>query len=212
MKQGVWQNIITMSNTKLSKLFITGCDHRTRWQLPWFLENFKKWNDTPIKIYDFDEFNPKAKGWFKKPSAMLDATTLADQVVWLDTDCEVLGNLDTIWKYIEPNKLAMCQDLPWSTRSGEMWHNSGVVGIQGPIQVLRDWSIAVEQSPIQGDQETLHHMLKDDLKRMIYISDIPRRFNVLRIDHLDDTVPRNPLIYHWTGHKGNIHIKGLIDG
>ena len=106
----------------------------------------------------------------------------------------------------------MCQDLPWSTRSGEMWHNSGVVGIQGPIQVLRDWSIAVEQSPIQGDQETLHHMLKDDLKRMIYISDIPRRFNVLRIDHLDDTVPRNPLIYHWTGHKGNIHIKGLIDG
>ena len=24
------------------RVFLTGCDHKTEWQLPWFLKNFKK--------------------------------------------------------------------------------------------------------------------------------------------------------------------------
>ena len=65
---------------------------------------------------------------------------------------------------------------------------------------------------MQGDQETLHMYLKDGLNRMIHINDLPRRFNVLRIDHLDNTVPKNPAIFHWTGHKGNLKIKEMMNG
>ena len=29
---------------KLDKLFLTGCDIKTEWQLPWFLNNYLKQN------------------------------------------------------------------------------------------------------------------------------------------------------------------------
>ena len=34
-------------------LFLTGCDEKTEWQLPWFLENYFKHNNTPIAIGNF---------------------------------------------------------------------------------------------------------------------------------------------------------------
>ena len=94
-----------MKNTKLSKLFITGCDSKTNWMLDWFKEGYSKHNDTPLHVFDFDKEFDKAKGWFKKPAAMMAAARMADMVCWLDTDCEVLGNLDGIFNYVEPEKL-----------------------------------------------------------------------------------------------------------
>lgn len=206
-------NIIIMTNTKLSKLFITGCDHRTRWQLPWFEENFRKHNpNANLKIYDFDTQFPENAGWFKKPAAMVAASKKAEMVCWLDTDCEVLGNLNEIWNHVEPNKLSMAQDLPWSKRSGETWHNSGVVAFQGLPPILWTWKGLVLREAVQGDQETLHFYLRSGMNRMIHINDLPRRFNVLRIDHLDKTVPVNPLVYHWTGYKGNNIIRKQMNG
>src|SRR5210317_1813547 len=117
---------------KSSKLFITGCDYNTEWMLPWFVENFKKHNpETELVIYDFGmrgglypEMRKSLrgnqdKGWFKKPAAMLNASQLADNVCWIDTDCEIVGNINGIWEHLEPNKLLMAEDLPWSKRRGE---------------------------------------------------------------------------------------------
>jgi hypothetical protein len=42
------------------------------------------------------------------------------------------------------------------------------------------------------------------------IADVPHRFNVLRIDHIDNNVPSNPVIMHWTGEKGNDEIRGQM--
>ena len=40
-----------MEVTKSSNLFITGCDSHRQWQLPWFVENFKKFeNDVDSEI------------------------------------------------------------------------------------------------------------------------------------------------------------------
>ena len=118
-----------MSSSK--KLFITGCDKTTRWMLPWFTQNFKIYNpDSELKVYDFDTFAPQLSGWFKKPSAMIDASENADQVCWIDTDCHILSNIEDIFSFIEPNKLAMVEDKPWSKRRGETWHNSGVVAFK----------------------------------------------------------------------------------
>lgn len=194
-------------------MFITGCDARTRWQLPWFEENFYLHNpEADLRVFDFDKEFMDYKGWFKKPAAMIKGSTMSDNVCWIDTDCHVLGNLDEIWDHVVPNKLSMAQDMPWTTRSGETWHNSGVVAFTGLPQILSTWDMAVRQDPIQGDQETLHLILKEGMRRMIHINDLPRRFNVLRIDHLDNTVPAKPLIHHWTGQKGNDKIKELMNG
>jgi hypothetical protein len=47
----------------------------------------------------------------------------------------------------------------------------------------------------------------DSMRRMMMIADAPHIFNVLRIDHIDNNVPENPVIMHWTGVKGSEEIK-----
>jgi hypothetical protein len=211
-----------MTATKSSNLFITGCDHKTQWQLPWFVENFKKHNSkAELLIFNFGmtenpfpdisvNHNSQDKGWFKKPSAMMKASLTADKVCWLDTDCEVRTNIEDIFQYTEPNKLCMVEDVPWSKRRGETWHNSGVVAFEGTPTILSDWATRVSYYPQVGDQEVLHSMLSDPLKRMIHIKDISREYNTLRIDLLDNTAPKNIKVMHWTGAKGNDHIRGLL--
>lgn len=213
-----------MTSTKLSKMFITGCDASTEWMLPWFISNLSKHNPTiPLMIMDFGmqtslyadirkSVKGSENGWFKKPKAMRIASAYADQVCWLDTDCEVLGDISGIFSYIKPQKLSMVEDKPWTKRRGETWHNSGVVAYEGCPNILTDWELTCATQPVQGDQEVLHMMMNTPLKRMQFIEDVPNCYNVLRIQHIDKTVPTNPLVYHWTGQKGKNHIRKLING
>ena len=138
------------------------------------------------------------------------ASLVADKVCWLDTDCEVRSNIEDIFNYTEPNKLCMVEDVPWSKRRGETWHNSGVVAFQGTPSILGEWATEVSYNPKAGDQEVLHTMLSDPLKRIIHIKDISREYNTLRIDLIDNTAPKNIKVMHWTGAKGNDYIKGLL--
>lgn len=111
---------------------------------------------------------------------------------------------------IEPNKLAMVEDVPWSRRRGEKWHNSGVVAFQGKPDILQAWVAETALNPIVGDQEVLHSMLTSPLKRMIHITDLPREYNTLRIDFIDGTNPNSPKIVHWTGAKGKEEIRKFL--
>lgn len=214
----------------MSKKFITGCDENTKWMLPWFVKNFKKFNKgAELVVYDFGMNGvPKLpssvvvdtsvrgiqdKGWFKKPAAMINAGLKYEYTCWLDTDIEFLDNITDIFNYVEPGKLAMCEDLPWSKRRGERWHNSGVVAFHKVPTILRQWAAGVAANPVQGDQEVLHFMLRGDpMRKLVHICDIPRQYNVLRLDHIDNTIPKQPKVYHWTGLKGKEHIRSLING
>ena len=43
-----------MTTTKLyDQAFLTGCDTATEWMLPWFFENYKSHNDSPLIFEDF---------------------------------------------------------------------------------------------------------------------------------------------------------------
>lgn len=211
-------------------LFLTGCDEKTEWQLPWFLENYFKYNNTPIAIGNFgmsdemvrwcetkshafclmhhDQIGQFEKAWFLKPAAMLKAP--GKKVVWLDTDCQVMANLDHIFRILVPNKLNMVMDRPWLKRRKEEWFNSGVVGFINKPEILYKWAKQVEDTPNVGDQEVLHSML-DPLNRQIYIHELPNKWNWLRlqIEH-DNEDSNDKKIMHWTGAKGNDRIKGLM--
>lgn len=223
------QNTTTVPPIKSSELFITGCDDTTSWMMPWFLANFRKYNPrAALLVYNFGmpeiEFEEmwvdfrkvKDKGWYKKPKAMQDALKYGDKVVWLDTDCEVRANLDSIFDYITPNTLAMGEDTPWTTRSGQRWHNTGVVGFQGPIcEPLDKWvqeTTTWMQTPTSGDQQVLHSILLRGMNRLLYTRTIPKKYNCLRLDVLDKTDVPNPAIMHWTGPKGKQTIKGMMNG
>ena len=216
-----------MAATKLSNLFITGADHNTEWMLPWFITNYYEHNETPLRIIDFGlsekmrtrfldrtyiDFVSPSSHWFKKPSAMVRAAKHAENICWLDSDCEVRADISDIFSYIQPNKLSMVEDQPWSTRRGETWHNSGVVAFKGGPVILNHWSqeatmLMEDRGPMYGDQDILHEMVRPGMNRMIHINTIPKQYNTLRLDLLDGTQPSNIKIMHWTGKKGKEEIR-----
>ena len=225
------QNIVMekrIVSKKYKRAFLTGCDETTEWMLPWFVENYKKHNDTPIvfanfgisdDMYSFVEKNFHAvmkfknneelNGWFMKPLAM--ATCPIIEAVWIDTDCEVLADISDIFNLIKTEKLLMAEDKPWTKRRQEIWHNSGVVGFRHKPQILRAWLEQVKTLPIVGDQEVLHSML-NPITRMTYIEDLPQQYNCLRLEIEDGIDIPNKKIIHWTGQIGKDHIRSLIDG
>jgi hypothetical protein len=213
----------------MHNIFLTGCDKHTEWQLPWFIENYRKHNTNPIVLADFgmepstrtkmeSEFDlvidvkSEAKGWFKKPRAILDATKLdaVEKVCWIDTDCEITDNIETIFDLTEKGKLGMVKDRPWSTRRNELgeWYNSGVVAVEGTPNILRAWADECVRNPVQGDQEVLYLMMDGDaLKKLSCIIPIPYTYNTLRLDYIDGINVKNPKIIHHTGAKGKETIK-----
>ena len=144
---------------------------------------------------------------------MMNAAQKADKVCWLDVDIEIVGSYDGVWDWVRPNVLTMAKDGPWTKRRRETWHNSGVVAFQNQPQILFDWCSAVESKNHgqRGDQEVLHMLMTDELRRMTHIQDLPKKYNTLRIDLLDGTAPKDIHGMHWTGKKGKDHIKGLIE-
>jgi hypothetical protein len=213
------------------KMILTGCDANTEWQLPWFLENYYKHNSLSLAIADFGmsegflekiskkfpifgtmdmskEKSMSVSGWFLKPAAM--CASPSRSTCWIDTDCEILGNLEFMFRHFEPNKLNMVEDKPWSKRRGEVWHNSGVVGFIGKPEILTNWKNAVKENAQVGDQEVLHAML-NPITRMAYINDLPNEYNWLRLQfEVDGQDSSKKKIVHWTGKKGNAKIKEKI--
>ena len=210
----------------MSECFLTGCDKNTEWQLPWFIDNYSNHTKTPLIIADFgmtEEMLARVSssahrvitcapnGWFSKIEAMIEAAHQEfSRVCWLDTDCQVMADPKRIFNYVVHNKLTMVKDHPWTKRRPENgdWHNTGVVAFEGRPPALRQWLTVSSKNEYRGDQEVMHAMIGGDpMRKMMMIADAPHVFNVLRIDHIDNNVPENPVIMHWTGEKGNEEIK-----
>ena len=210
-------------------IFLTGCDKNTEWQLPWFVDNFKTHTDLPLVIADFgmsevmrdwattqaQVFDCETNGWFTKVEAMIRMGYMYGQkkFCWVDTDCQICSDPSGIFSYVQPNKLTMIIDHPWSTRRPQLghWYNSGVVAYESTPNVLLNWQKECRQGNHRGDQEALYSWLGGDfMKIATYISEAPHRYNTLRIDLIDKTAPKNPIIMHWTGEKGNDEIRNQM--
>lgn len=211
------EKTMALSKKKFNKLYITGADKKTDWMLPWFEENFTLHNpDAQLAVYEFDTFRQDLQGWFKNPAAMMDASDIADQVVWIDSDCEVKKNLDGIFNHISSQKLTMAVDRPWTTRRGDRgtWYNSGVVGFEGIPPILSEWARYIKDGLTNevGDQEVLNWMLGGDpIREITHINSLPARYNFLRLD-IQDKYPGfdDAAIVHWTGGKGKEVIKEMM--
>jgi hypothetical protein len=207
--------------------FLTGCDESHEWMLPWFFKNYKKHCNKPLIFSDFglsdlgraivrknvhavmnlgeiEEYN-----WFRKPLSMWKSPS--KKTVWIDLDCEIKENIDDIFDLLEPNKLAMVEDKPWTKRRGHKWHNSGVVGfIDKPI-ILSQWCGAVRKyyKEEKGDQEVLDRILTP-ITKISLIKDLPNEYNVMRIQTELDGYNGKIKVMHWTGKKGKEKIRGML--
>ena len=133
--------------TSFKKAFVTGCDANTEWMIPWFMRRYRQFNKLPIMFADFgiseeamkyvDEhfdliINMKTvvdKGWFKKPKTMINASKHSEYTCWIDTDFEILDELESVFNYVEPHRIAMVEDKPWTKRRSPNlpYYNSGIV-------------------------------------------------------------------------------------
>lgn len=214
------------------QVFLTGCDSATEWQLPWFINNYMKHNNTPLWVADFgmseemlehlsiidihvlpSDGTTKVKGWFKKPRTIYEAALQADVVCWLDTDCEVTADISSIFKYYQKGKIGMVQDRPWTTRRPDNgpWYNSGVVLTNANLN-LKNWMKLCESDLVRthaGDQEVLHFSL-NEIEKIGVIEPLPHKFNTLRLDYIDGINIVNPFVIHHTGAKGNAVIRNLM--
>ena len=215
-----------MSEVNLSKAVLVGSDANTEWMLPWFVENFKKHNDTHLSIVDFGmteeaqkwcETNVDSLGdmrvetphaWFLKPFAM--ANSPFKKTIWLEMDFEILGDVSPIFSKMVPDKLSMVVDRPWSKRFNTTMYNSGVVAFEGRPKILELWCERIKSKPGRGDQETLHEML-DPLQQMMYINEIENKWNVLRLQHIEGPKVNDTVVNHWTGMKGKEYIRSLMN-
>ena len=68
----------------------------------------------------------------------------AKKTVWIDLDCQIIDNIDGIFTLLEPNKLNMVEDKPWTKRRKEVWHNSGIVGFIDKPVILTQWAQQVK--------------------------------------------------------------------
>ena len=219
-------------------IILTGCDKNTEWQLPWFVENFKKFcagTDCKLAIADFGmttdaymmahidadfviDFEGEG-GWFNKVRLFNYTYSFfgADaNICWLDTDCELKRCPHNIFNFIEENKLTMVVDHPWTengspwTPQGNFgpWYNTGVVGYIGRPLILFPWMKECESGNHRGDQEALYYILNQDPgARFTHITEGPATYNMLRLDVAQNRGPDDPIVMHWTGHKGKEEIK-----
>ena len=219
-----------MALKKYPRAFLTGCDSNAEWMLDWFLDNYWQHNSTPLVFANFgvtesfynklyssgkvsailDMTKSQEKGWFKKPLSMWNCPSM--ETCWIDTDCQVLGDISSVFDYVEDNKLAMVEDKPWSKRRGETWHNSGVVAFRNQPRILDHWVAKVKSNPTVGDQEVLHSILNSPLDRLMHITSLPNRYNWLRIqvEH-DKQDSKDKLVMHWTGQKGKDKIREMMN-
>jgi hypothetical protein len=209
------------------KSFLTGCDYNTEWQLPWFIENFLEHSVGILQIADFGmstdmldliehhprfgkqiyilslSYDNKMSGWFKKPQAIYEATRDGFSICWLDTDCQIDGDIDSIWSHFEPGRIGMVVDRPWTKRrpdNGE-WYNSGVV-LSDRNQTLTNWMGSCAQNQTECDQHVLYYM-HTPIERIGKIYPIPHEYNTLRLDYIDNVAVDNPIVIHHTGKQGN---------
>jgi len=197
--------------------------------LEWFIKNYKKHNNTPIIFADFgvskevktwvyqisgfddiiDVPKQRVNGWFLKPKTFM--LSPGKETCWVDTDIEILGDMSGVFDHLEDNKIAMVEDKPWSKRRGEKWHNSGVVAFRGKPPMLKKWVEQCSVSPKVGDQEVLHEILSiSPLMRLQHITDLPNKYNWMRIQLLDGMDSSKKLAMHWTGQKGKDKIRKII--
>lgn len=210
-----------------NKVFLTGCDEKTEWMLPWFVKNYLKHNKTPLVFADFgvspemrtwvqisgiaDTIEVKkqsANGWFYKPQSMLNCPS--EYTCWVDTDIHILGDMSGVFDSVVSEKLSMVEDKPWSKRRKETWHNSGVVAFKNKPVILKDWEKECRLNASVGDQEVLHKMLGQGINRIRFIEDLPNKYNWLRLQIEDGQNSPHIVGMHWTGYKGKLQIQKIM--
>lgn len=128
--------------------------------------------------------------WFKKPRAMM--LSPFEKTVWLDLDCEVLGDLKALFSY---GPVAAAKDIHNDN------YDAGVLVFEKGTPIIAKWADLCEEksSEFAGDADVLNFLVQDKA-----IQTLPQIYN------WRSQLGENPdvVIIHWLGSFGKeiIHL------
>ncbi len=203
---------------------LTGCDSAFEWMLPWWYENYRRHNDHQVLFANFGMSRRRLdwcssrghiveigehhfrKTWFKKPLAIINSPV--NNVVWVDLDCEIRGDLLPFRKYCtEGVGLTLDPHTRWcKDKNDKLIANplaSGVVATHFNNDLMRRWADeCIDNMRCRGDQEVLNKMISIDRSGVVVM---PPEYQWLRLDGENEQA----LIMHWTGSTGKRHIASM---
>ena len=204
--------------------FITGVDNVQEWMLPWWYDNYIKYNNKynlyicdfgmsqkaidwsnniteTIKLKDNYDFT-----WFKKPIAIKKAHNKYKNVVWIDIDCEIRSDMKDLFNFAQKGFAVTIDTHAWFCRNPQALA-TGVIAVTKGNKVLKKWIEMIEKqrNKFRGDQEILNDIVVREGREGITI--MPGIWQGLRC--AGDN-PKNKIM-HWTGPKGKEIIKKQME-
>lgn len=196
---------------------LVGCDNNTSWMLNWWYNNYIKYNTLPIMFADFGMYPPQRNwcaergtvfsvsgtfkcNWFKKPLAILACDY--KRILWIDSDCEVKGNVEPIIAYADqpPGFAGVLDPYGYGAKDSI---NTGVLAIRHGIDLIPTWAERCSGLvKLRGDQEVLGEFITSSSVTLM-----PPEYNHLRLSMANNDAA---MILHWTGNAGKIHIRKMI--
>lgn len=217
---------------------VIGVDKNQEWMLDWWWETYFRHNDYPVLFADFG-MSPRgldfcrSKGkvsgrvelddtpWFKKPFGCLQSTF--QRAIWLDTDCEVRGNLKPLFQLPGGHQFSATIDRgtprQWfdALPKGMSVFNSGTLVYSHGEPVVQKWALMtllmLTLEPVKGklkiptgDQEIFSLAVRQYAPERMK----PIPVDMVRLRLEPDRVEYGKcIVKHWTGSPGKRRIKEM---
>lgn len=210
-----------------TKSIITACDKNQEYLLLWWVKNIRKnvSPDTIICVFDmgisltvrhklvtegvYVETHEPLEGvhpWFNKPFCL--EKTKTDQTLWLDTDCEVVNNIDDIWEN-GGDYLLLANDPVIGEMGKPLTANTGVILYNNHLNctnAINIWKTGCLDTDLRGDQDVLESLLPNEFIK----THLDQKYNWLRLLTFRGKHHKDARIMHWTGPVGKEHIKNKL--
>lgn len=152
------------------------------------------------------------KKWFLKPLAMM--ITPFTKTLWLDLDCEVRINLDSLFHFLNNQvKLALVQKPPlvfktiqekeFFCNENKPVYNSGVIVYHKSSDIIKMFAkrAKTDSHLFFGDEDLLSDILN---KTSLHFTCLEEKYNSVRPNIRSY---QSALIAHWGGAEGKLHIR-----
>jgi hypothetical protein len=209
-----WNGLLKSREFKSDKGVLVMSDKEQEWMLPWWYENYSRYNSLPVHFVDigmsdemkkwckqygsFSSLPPvPLKNWFKKPYALMKTPFL--HTVYMDIDCEVKGPLEPLFEYAEP--IGMSMDLVNNFTVSNVPVSTGLIVYEYGNELITKWAQDTNYNSqfMRGDMDIMQVILQNT---KMEFNEIPADLHWVRIRGEND----NALVYHWSGKVGKDHI------
>lgn len=149
--------------------------------------------------------SPYARPWFAKPMACLQ--TPFERTIWMDTDCEVLGDIEPMGDLVSEHGLALAQDEWQVCKRKRSWWQSGLFVYQHGHPLFTDWALATvkQAGTVRGDQDILNKLYDD---KKYPCTEIPATYTKVGCNVAD--IKDYQKIIHWAGVDGKMYMRHVI--